>query len=228
MSYVPKHAAVRQPKLGVRVAGIATVAGAALISGLASSPAAEAAPGVWDKVASCESGGDWSVNTGNGYYGGLQFSASSWRAAGGAKFASMPHQASKSEQIATAQNLLRMQGPGAWPVCSRKAGLTRANGLASGGGADSSGSSDSSDSTAARADLTRSQRRVLNNWLGLNSGASSTATIVALQKRAGVSADGVVGSQTVRGVERMVGASRSGASYFTPATISALMEHVQG
>ena len=76
--------------------------------------------GVWDRLAQCESGGNWSINTGNGYYGGLQFTLSSWRAVGGSGY---PHQASKSEQIARAEKLRAIQGWGAWPACSRKLGL---------------------------------------------------------------------------------------------------------
>ena len=87
---------------------------------------------VWDAVAQCESGGNWSINTGNGYYGGLQFSASTWRAYGGTQYAPYAHQATKAEQITVAQRTLASQGPGAWPTCSVKAGLTRANGGATG------------------------------------------------------------------------------------------------
>lgn len=76
--------------------------------------------GVWDRLAQCESGGNWSINTGNGYHGGLQFSQSSWRAVGGSGSAS---QASKSEQIARAEMLKARQGWGAWPACSAKLGL---------------------------------------------------------------------------------------------------------
>lgn len=68
----------------------------------------------WDAVAACESGGDWQANTGNGYYGGLQFSLASWRAVGGFGY---PHQASKATQIAMAERLLAAQGAGAWPHC---------------------------------------------------------------------------------------------------------------
>jgi LysM repeat protein len=75
---------------------------------------------VWDRLAQCESGGNWSTNTGNGFYGGLQFTQSSWRAAGGS---GSPQNASRSEQIRVAQRLQQMQGWGAWPVCSSKAGL---------------------------------------------------------------------------------------------------------
>ena len=83
---------------------------------------ANAASGNWDAVAQCESGGNWAINTGNGYYGGLQFSQSTWEAYGGTGYA---HNASRDEQIRVAENVLRSQGPGAWPVCGRKAGLTR-------------------------------------------------------------------------------------------------------
>lgn len=75
---------------------------------------------VWDRLAQCESGGNWSINTGNGYYGGLQFSLSSWRAVGGSGY---PHQASKSEQIARAERLQTIQGWGAWPACTAKLGI---------------------------------------------------------------------------------------------------------
>ena len=75
---------------------------------------------VWDRVAECESGGNWSINTGNGYYGGLQFSLQSWRATGGEGY---PHHASRAEQIRRAEILLDMQGWGAWPSCSRQLGL---------------------------------------------------------------------------------------------------------
>ena len=76
--------------------------------------------GVWDQLAQCESGGNWAINTGNGYYGGLQFTQSSWEAAGGS---GSPQNASKAQQIAAAENLQSMQGWGAWPACSSKLGL---------------------------------------------------------------------------------------------------------
>lgn len=71
----------------------------------------------WDAVAACESGGNWAINTGNGYYGGLQFTLGTWRSNGGS---GMPHQASKDEQIRVAEATLRSQGIGAWPVCGRR------------------------------------------------------------------------------------------------------------
>lgn len=76
--------------------------------------------GVWDQLARCESGGNWSINTGNGYYGGLQFSLSSWKAVGGS---GLPSQASREEQISRAEMLKARQGWGAWPACTKKMGL---------------------------------------------------------------------------------------------------------
>lgn len=77
----------------------------------------------WAALAKCESGGNWSINTGNGYYGGLQFSASSWRAVGGTKYAPLPHQATPAEQVAAAEKLRASGGWGHWPACSSKLGL---------------------------------------------------------------------------------------------------------
>jgi uncharacterized protein YabE (DUF348 family) len=77
--------------------------------------------GKWDRIAQCESTGNWSINTGNGYYGGLQFDRSTWRAYDGDEFASLPHQASREEQIAVAERVRADRGGyGAWPVCGKK------------------------------------------------------------------------------------------------------------
>ncbi len=85
--------------------------------------AAPAAAGgsVWDRLAQCESGGNWAINTGNGYYGGLQFSVSSWQAVGGS---GLPSDASRDEQIMRGQMLQARQGWGAWPACTAKLGIS--------------------------------------------------------------------------------------------------------
>jgi len=75
---------------------------------------------VWDRIAACESGGNWAINTGNGYYGGLQFTLGTWQANGGS---GLPSDASREQQIAVAQRVQASQGWGAWPVCSVKAGV---------------------------------------------------------------------------------------------------------
>lgn len=104
----------------------AVLAGAALLAPLgllaATGEAAAADGGVWDRIAQCESGGNWHINTGNGYYGGLQFSAGTWRAYGGAAYAPTADQASRSAQIAVATKVQSAQGWGAWPTCSARAG----------------------------------------------------------------------------------------------------------
>jgi LysM repeat protein len=85
-----------------------------------SSGSSYAGSGVWDRLAACESGGNWGINTGNGYSGGLQFSPGTWRAHGGSGSA---HNASRAEQIRVATRVQRSQGWGAWPACSAKLGL---------------------------------------------------------------------------------------------------------
>ena len=84
------------------------------------SASAPASGSVWDRLAQCESGGNWGINTGNGYSGGLQFSAGTWRANGGTGSA---HNASRAEQIRVAERVRASQGWGAWPACSAKLGL---------------------------------------------------------------------------------------------------------
>jgi LysM repeat protein len=89
-----------------------------------SAPRVAAAPvasgSVWDQLAACEAGGNWAINTGNGYYGGLQFTVSSWQAVGGT---GLPSDASRDEQIQRGEMLLARQGWGAWPACTAKLGL---------------------------------------------------------------------------------------------------------
>jgi nucleoid-associated protein YgaU len=102
------------------VSGLA--AGALVLGGvIAGAAPADAAPtSTWDKIAACESGGNWHINTGNGYYGGLQFSMGTWRAHGGS---GNPARASKGTQIRIAEKVLSNQGWGAWPSCSSRLGL---------------------------------------------------------------------------------------------------------
>ena len=78
---------------------------------------------VWDALAQCESGGNWSINTGNGYYGGLQFSYGTWHDYGGGEFAEYPHQATREQQIVVAERLRAERGYAPWPACRTKLGL---------------------------------------------------------------------------------------------------------
>ncbi|QYH20040.1 transglycosylase family protein [Corynebacterium aquatimens] len=111
---------IRAPKPAVIARGTKQAAPAA--------PAAPSAPAVaggsvWDAIAACESGGNWAINTGNGYYGGLQFSASTWAAYGGTQYAPTANLATREQQIAIAQRTQAAQGWGAWPACTSALGI---------------------------------------------------------------------------------------------------------
>lgn len=104
-----------------------TAAAAALTGVGALAPQASAAPDSdWDRLAGCEAGGNWHINTGNGYYGGLQFSYGTWQAYGGTEFAPTADQATREQQIIVAERTLAQQGWGAWPACSASLGLNSA------------------------------------------------------------------------------------------------------
>ncbi|EYT62657.1 resuscitation-promoting factor [Dietzia sp. UCD-THP] len=103
---------------------VRTLTGAMLAGGIAAggaslaAPAASAAPAsAWDQVAQCESGGDWHINTGNGYFGGLQFAAQTWTGFGGGEYTPTADQATREQQIDIGERVLAGQGPGAWPTC---------------------------------------------------------------------------------------------------------------
>ncbi|MFD8105151.1 transglycosylase family protein [Streptomyces microflavus] len=147
----------RRPSKAVRFATLAGITGAAVAVPLMGATNASAASvETWDAVAQCESGGNWSINTGNGYYGGLQFSQSSWAAAGGTQYASRADLASKDQQIATAEKLLDLQGPGAW-ACAGAGGLT--NDGVDPGVNTGSGQSESKPERKAEQPTTRSEQR---------------------------------------------------------------------
>ncbi len=114
------HGSIRKARTTAVLAGAALLAPLGVLAGNGSAAAADG--GVWDRIAQCESGGDWHINTGNGFYGGLQFTASTWRGFGGTAYAPTADQASRSQQIAIATKVQRVQGWGAWPVCSGRAG----------------------------------------------------------------------------------------------------------
>ncbi|MEV5145942.1 transglycosylase family protein [Streptomyces sp. NPDC052727] len=121
----------RRPSKAVRAVALAGVTGAAVAAPLmAAGNASAATASQWDAVAQCESGGNWSINTGNGYYGGLQFSASTWAAYGGTQYAATADKAGKAQQIAVAEKVLAAQGKGAWPVCGTGLSSTPYNGSA--------------------------------------------------------------------------------------------------
>ena len=209
--------------LTARKARLAAVSGlaAASVTGatLALASGAQASGTVWDRVAACESGGDWHINTGNGYYGGLQFSASTWRGFGGGVYAARADLATKDQQITIAKKVLRVQGPGAWPVCSRRAGLTVANGLAvatsGAGGGVSRGEPRNPVVTAGRlvVDVVRGPRTnaAIERWVGGTvNGALSVSDTMKLQRKVGAVADGQFGPRSTRALQRVVGAAVDG------------------
>jgi LysM repeat protein len=115
MSYRGKH---RKMSAATRTVARVAIAGIAVGAPLAIA-ATPASATNWDAIAQCESSGNWSTNTGNGYYGGLQFSQSTWKAYGGTGSAA---NASREQQIAVAERVMQGQGVGAWPVCGKKGG----------------------------------------------------------------------------------------------------------
>ena len=116
----------RKPSSSARTIGLATVPFVAVIPMATASPSS-AATSSWERLAGCESGGNWSINTGNGYYGGLQFADGTWDGWGGERYASRADLASKAEQIVIAARLVENSGWRSWPACSVKLGLDGAD-----------------------------------------------------------------------------------------------------
>lgn len=124
-NYRGRHRAPVPHGGGTRTVARIAVAGAVAAGPAVAAPTAEAATdAAWDAVAACESSGNWAINTGNGYSGGLQFLPATWRGFGGTAYAPAAYLATRAQQIAVAEKVLAAQGWGAWPVCSRKAGVT--------------------------------------------------------------------------------------------------------
>ncbi|MFG2698044.1 transglycosylase family protein [Kitasatospora sp. NPDC048407] len=157
----------------VRAAVVGGALLAAPVAGLVTANSASAADvATWDKVAQCESSGNWSINTGNGFYGGLQFTSSTWAAFGGTAYAAQANLATKAQQISVAEKVLASQGPGAWPVCSVKAGLTK-------GGAPaqvdtSAGSSSTSTSTSSNTAKSTSSNTAKSNTAAADNSAQAS------------------------------------------------------
>ena len=242
MYYAPKHAAARKPRpLRNRIFGVAVAGSATFVTGVGLSASAQGAGSVWDTVAACESGGNWAINTGNGFSGGLQFSSSTWNAYGGTGYASRADLASKAAQIATAQRVLAAQGPGAWPTCGQRAGLTRANGGAA--------------TTAPALAITVSRStmrtplavpgipatgklvvdgvmgpattRAIQRWVGTTpDGVFGPISATALQRKVGATPDGAVGPKTMSALQIRIGVRQDGALRLNSATVSALQTYL--
>jgi nucleoid-associated protein YgaU len=187
-----------------RVAATAAIAGAGIALPLMVAGTANAAStSTWDAVAQCESSGNWSIADGNGFYGGLQFTQSTWDAYGGDAYASSANLATPDQQIAIAENVLASQGPGAWPVCGPEAGLTQDSGTPS---LDTSSSNSSSSGNSSAS--TGSGSSSGNSSSSSNSGSSSddssssnsstpAATTAPVASNSGGSSSSAGGSYTV-------------------------------
>ena len=237
MYYAPKHCAASTCSLlRKRIASIAIAASATFVTAVALSPPAQAAGSVWDAVASCESGGNWAINTGNGYFGGLQFSNSTWRAFGGTGYASSANLAAKGVQIAIARRVLAVQGPGAWPVCGPRARLSRATAGAPAVSVSRSGSRVTIAVPAAHAVHGRlavdgkmgpKTIRAMQRWVGTaQNGVLDSRSVKALKRKVHVRPSGVIGSRTIRALQIRIGAHRDGSRSLNPTTVVSLQRYL--
>ena len=234
---------------------VASLVASGIILGAGS--AAHASSG-WNGVAACESGGNWSTNTGNGYYGGLQFSHSTWIAYGGGAYAPNANEASVSAQISVAQRVLAVQGPGAWPVCGRVAGLTSSSGgspihgagapapvgprsapvpshTAGSQPADGDGDGDAGTSQAVRQHLAVDgivgplTTGATQGWLGVSQdGLWGARTTAALQRKIGAAVSGILDRATINRLQVFLHISPDGASHLNYRTSVALQRYLNG
>ncbi|MCM2389563.1 transglycosylase family protein [Streptomyces albipurpureus] len=144
-------------------------------------PAQAASVDVWEKVAACESTNQWTINTGNGYFGGLQFSQATWEEYGGREYAPRADLASKDQQILIAERVLKGQGPGAWPTCSVRAGLTR-GGDAPQVSPDRGQSADRGDRAAAQSERTSPKKAAAPRAAAPAAQPKATPTAVPTQR----------------------------------------------
>ncbi|MGW5428196.1 transglycosylase family protein [Streptomyces sp. NPDC004059] len=172
----------RRPRQAPALLVAAGVTGSAIAIPLLGAASANAADGTtWDKVAECESGGSWSADSGNGYYGGLQISQEDWDEYGGTQYAESADQASRSQQIAVAEKILADQGTKPWAMCALTAGLTSHSGSVDvdpgvGGSGGSGGSGDASGSAGHSGSSGLSDSSSSDSGSGSNSGSDSSGS----------------------------------------------------
>ncbi|MFE0347808.1 transglycosylase family protein [Streptomyces griseoluteus] len=215
-----KHRRPRQAPALLVAAGVTTSAIAIPLLGAASANAADGT--TWDKVAECESGGSWSADTGNGYYGGLQISQDDWDKYGGTQYAASADQASRSQQISVAEKILADQGTTHWATCALLAGLTSNSGSvdvdtgvsespSAGQGAPGKDAGASSETPAAGASSDGSDSSGLGNSSPSSDSSDSSA------KETGKPSPSASEKDTAGDAKKGTGASRSDASAL-PAT----------
>ncbi|WP_225099106.1 transglycosylase family protein [Streptomyces sp. CoH27] len=231
----------RRPRQAPALLVAAGVTGSAIAIPLLGAASASAADGTtWDKVAECESGGSWSADTGNGYYGGLQISQDDWDKYGGTQYAQSADQASRSQQIAVAEKILADQGTKPWTMCALTAGLTSSSGSVdvdtgvggsgssarSGGGSgsadgsNSSGLSDSS-STGAGSGSGSGSQSGSKSGSGADSSPGSSASTAPGRGGGAGKAQGAGGGSTESGNPKTDKTDKAGSSGSSGSTGSA-------
>ncbi|MFF4491401.1 transglycosylase family protein [Streptomyces sp. NPDC001544] len=219
----------RRPRQAPALLVAAGVTGSAIAIPLMGASAAHAADGTtWDKVAECESGGSWSANTGNGYYGGLQISQDDWDNHGGLEYASSPEEASRSQQIAVAEKILADLGTKPWATCALLSGLTSNSGsvdvdtgVGDSGSSDSGNSSHSSDSSGS----TDSSGSKGSGTSGNSADSSNSASGSSGSPDSGPSSDASPPPSSSKGADAADDSSASGKSGKTASSGSG---HAQG
>ncbi|GHH87303.1 LysM peptidoglycan-binding domain-containing protein [Streptomyces capitiformicae] len=188
----------RRPSKAARAIAVVGVTGAAAIAAplMVAGSASAATASEWDAVAQCESGGDWSINTGNGYYGGLQFAASTWAGYGGTKYAATADQATKAQQIEIAEKVLAGQGKGAWPVCGT--GLSSAS--YDGAAASDSGSSNSNSGSNSGSSQESTQESTQETRASRSSERATVETPTGKKVKKGDGEYKVVSGDTLSGI----------------------------
>ncbi|KOV56291.1 transglycosylase family protein [Streptomyces sp. MMG1121] len=209
----------RRPRQAPALLVAAGVTGSAIALPLLGAASAHAADGTtWDKVAECESGGSWSADSGNGYYGGLQISQDDWDKYGGTRYADSADQASRNQQIAVAEKILADQGTKPWTMCALTAGLTSNSGSVdvdtgvanSGSGSGSSGSSGSADESDSSG-LSDSPGSASDSGSGSGSASGSTSD-------SGSGSGSHSGSKSGSGSDSSAGSSSGSSATPTPGS----------
>jgi nucleoid-associated protein YgaU len=210
---MPKHA-LASKSFTRRAVATAAIAGAAIAIPVALAGTASADSVNWTAIANCESSGNWAADTGNGFYGGLQFTQSTWDAYGGDQYAASANLASEADQITVAQAVLAGQGIGAWPVCGAYAGSsTSYTGTNTSGSSSSGGSSSSSTPSTSSSSDSSSTPATSDNSSSTSSNTSSSDSSSTPATSSSSSSSSKGGSYTVQSGDTLSGiAAKEGVS----------------
>jgi nucleoid-associated protein YgaU len=211
---MPKHV-LRSKSFTRRAVATAAIAGAAIAIPVAMAGTASADSVNWTAIANCESSGNWAADTGNGFYGGLQFTQSTWDAYGGDQYASSANLASEADQITVAEAVLAGQGIGAWPVCGAYAGssTTYSGTNTSGSSTSSSDTSSSSSSSTSSSDTSSSSSSSSDNSSSSSNTSSSDTSSSSTPSTTSSSSSSSKGSYTVQSGDTLSGiAAKEGIS----------------